>query len=60
MRTAGATATFDGPLALKYESEFDEELSRGCEVVNHDAACSIRWIVMCGAYVERRPFRPNE
>jgi len=30
-------ATFDGPLALKHESELDEELSRGCEVVNHDA-----------------------
>ena len=30
-------ATFDGPLALQHESELDEELSRGCEVVNHDA-----------------------
>jgi hypothetical protein len=30
-------STFDGPLALKRESELDEELSRGCEVVNHDA-----------------------
>ena len=28
--------TFDGPLALQHESELDEELSRGCEVVNHD------------------------
>ncbi len=30
-------ATFDGPLALRLESELDEELCRGCEVVNHDA-----------------------
>src|SRR2546426_9249794 len=30
-------ATFDGPLALQHESELDEEVSRGCEVVNHDA-----------------------
>jgi hypothetical protein len=30
-------ATFDGPLALQHESELDEELSRGHEVVNHDA-----------------------
>jgi hypothetical protein len=30
-------ATFDRPLALQHESELDEELSRGCEVVNHDA-----------------------
>ena len=28
---------FDGSLALQYESELDEELSRGCKVVNHDA-----------------------
>ena len=26
-----------GPLALQHESELDEELSRGREVVNHDA-----------------------
>jgi hypothetical protein len=30
-------ATFDGPLALQHESELGEELSRGREVVNHDA-----------------------
>ena len=30
-------APFDGPLPLQHESELDEELSRGCEVVNHDA-----------------------
>ena len=30
-------ATFDRPLALQHESELDEELSRGREVVNHDA-----------------------
>ena len=29
--------TFDGPLALQHESEPDEELSRRCEIVNHDA-----------------------
>jgi len=29
--------TFDGALALQHESEFDKEVSRGCEVVNHDA-----------------------
>jgi len=28
---------FDGPLALQHESERDEELSRGGEVVDHDA-----------------------
>jgi hypothetical protein len=30
-------AAFDGPLALQLESEFDEELGCGLEVVNHDA-----------------------
>jgi hypothetical protein len=30
-------ATFDAPLALQHESELDEELSRGREVVDHDA-----------------------
>ena len=30
-------ATLDRSLALQHESELDEELSRGCEVVNHDA-----------------------
>jgi hypothetical protein len=30
-------ATFDCPLALQHESELDEELSGGCEVVNHNA-----------------------
>jgi hypothetical protein len=30
-------ATFDGALALQRESELDKELSRGCEVINHDA-----------------------
>jgi hypothetical protein len=29
--------TFDGPLALQHEPELNEELSRGREVVNHDA-----------------------
>jgi hypothetical protein len=30
-------AALDGPLALELESELGEELSRGREVVNHDA-----------------------
>jgi len=30
-------APFDGPLALHLESELDEELSCGREVVDHDA-----------------------
>src|SRR5579862_7771402 len=30
-------ATLDGRLALQHESEFDEELSGGCEVVHHNA-----------------------
>ena len=30
-------AAFDGRLALQHESELDEELCGGCEVVNHDA-----------------------
>ena len=30
-------AAFDRPLTLQHESELDEEFSRGCEVVNHDA-----------------------
>src|SRR3954467_9793843 len=30
-------ATFDGPLALRLESELDEEFDRSCEVVDHDA-----------------------
>jgi hypothetical protein len=30
-------ATFDRPLALQHKSELDEELSRGCEVVNRRA-----------------------
>jgi hypothetical protein len=29
--------TLDGRLAVQHESELDEELSRGCEVVDHDA-----------------------
>jgi hypothetical protein len=35
--TICGAAAFDGRLALQHESELDEELSRGCEVVNHDA-----------------------
>lgn len=30
-------ASFDGPLTLQHESELDEELGRGREVVHHDA-----------------------
>ena len=30
-------AALDGPLALQLESELDEELDRGREVVDHDA-----------------------
>ena len=30
-------ANFDGGLALELESELDEEVDRGCEVVDHDA-----------------------
>jgi hypothetical protein len=30
-------ATFDSPVALRLESELDEELNCGCEVVNPDA-----------------------
>jgi len=30
-------AALDGPLALQHESELDERLNRGREVVNHDA-----------------------
>jgi hypothetical protein len=33
----GPLAALDGPLVLEHESELDEELSRGREVVNHDA-----------------------
>jgi hypothetical protein len=29
--------TLDGPLALQHEPELDKKLSRGGEVVNHDA-----------------------
>ena len=33
----GHPATIDRPLAPQLEPEFDEELSRGREVVDHDA-----------------------
>jgi hypothetical protein len=42
---------FDGCLALQHESELDEELSRRCEVVNHDADVLNLWIVTCSRSV---------
>jgi len=40
-------ATFDGPLALQHESETEDKLSRGGEVINLMTTCSIRWTGLC-------------